>query len=83
MNGAAMLSCNGLTNHWSSDIEDVLALYNYLAKSTVGSYGVLYIHNDEGDEEEHNNFIVFYLAKGELKKAKDSFLSPCNPVIEE
>jgi len=83
VNGTAMLSCNGLTNHWGGDIEDVLALYNYLAKEAVGSYGLLYFRNDEANDEESNNFTVYYLAKGELKKTKDNLLSPCIPVIED
>ncbi|WP_140921494.1 Imm7 family immunity protein [Limnobaculum xujianqingii] len=82
VNGSNQLLVSGNTNHLSQDVIDVIELYNYIAKIAIGSYGLLYIRNDENSDAS-NEFEVFVLARGNLKKEKDHFLSPCIPVIED
>lgn len=41
-----------------------------------GSYGLLYIHDDEDDKDEidhSNEFVVWKLARGHLNQEKDPF----------
>ncbi|WP_255297566.1 Imm7 family immunity protein [Leptospira kirschneri] len=45
----------------------------------MGSYGLLYIHDEEDDKNEidhSNEFVVWKLARGHLNQEKDPFLSP-------
>lgn len=82
MNGSAFVWCSGFTNHWSTDIEEVLDLYRFVAHRAQGSYGLLYVRNDE-DPLHDNEFQVWSLAKGQLRHHVDTLLSPCIPTIED
>ncbi|PXZ06876.1 hypothetical protein DKK70_09435 [Gilliamella apicola] len=82
VNRVTQLLVSGCRNHFSQELIDIFKLYEYVAKIAVGSYGLLYIRNDES-EDAFNEFEVFVLARGEIKKEKDPFLSPCIPVIED
>lgn len=82
VNGSHQVLVSGNTNHLSQDIVDIFNLYEYIAKIAIGSYGLFYIRNDESLES-FNEFEVFVLARGKIKKEKDPFLSPCIPIIED
>lgn len=82
VNGSHQLLVTGNTNHLSQDVIDMFNLYEFIAEIAKGSYGLLYIRNDES-EDAFNEFEVFVLARGKIKKEKDPFLSPCIPVIED
>lgn len=82
VNGSDQLLVSGNTNHFSQDVIDIIDFYHYVTDIAKGSYGLLYIKNDES-QDTFNEFEVFVLAKGNLKKEKDPFLSPCIPVIED
>lgn len=82
MNGSAFMWCSGCTNHWSADVQEVLDLYRFIAGRARGSYGLLYVHNDE-DPLHENEFQVWTLAKGQLRHQVDRVLSPCIPTIED
>lgn len=45
------------TNHMSSDIKDLITFFDTVGKIVKGSYGLLYIYNDE-DSYNYNNFMV-------------------------
>jgi hypothetical protein len=70
----------GYTNHWSADIEEILRLLSEVADKAPGSYGLLYVWNDESDPE--NAFQVWRIAKGKVTEHEDTLLSPCIPTIE-
>ena len=59
-----------------------LDIFNWVASSSTGSYGTLYVLDDE-DEVHHNEFQVFILKRGKLIKMKDSFLSPYIGEVEQ
>ncbi len=46
-----------------------------------GSYGLLYVHDDEGDAG--NEFVVWVLAKGTVTCQQDQFLSPRIPKVDD
>jgi hypothetical protein len=69
-------------NHDLGYTDMIEELLNKVAERLVGSYGLVYIWNDE-DLENYNNFVVYKLARGQVRKESDPFLSPCNPTIED
>lgn len=82
VNGSCQILVSGNTNHYSQDVADIFELYNYIALISQGSYGLLYVRNDES-KEAYNQFEVFVLARGQIRKENDHFLSPCIPKIED
>jgi hypothetical protein len=72
----------GCTNHWSSDVDDLFELLKFIATQAPGSYGLLYLWDDE-DRRHENEFRVWKLAKGTVSEQVDPFLSPCVPTIED
>ncbi len=81
-NGNYYIEFSVYTNHMSSDIKDLIALFETVGKIAEGSYGLLYIHNDE-DRNNHNSFIVYRLARGKVQTLQDAMLSPVVPVLED
>lgn len=82
-NGLPCLSVAGCRNH---RYELVIALFHWLAQRSTGSYGLLYVWDQEdfkrgGDYQ--NCFRVWRLARGKLEELNDPFLSPCIPTIED
>lgn len=81
-NGNYYIEFSVYTNHMSSDINDLIAFFETVGKIAEGSYGLLYIHNDE-DRHNYNNFIVYRLARGKVQTLQDSMLSPVVPILED
>ncbi len=82
INGNFVFNASGVCNHFSQDVEDVFEIYRVIAAKAPGSYGLLYIRNDE-DRGRDNEFVVWRLARGAFSSFRDRYLSPCNPVIED
>ena len=82
MNGEVFFQYSLYTNHWSDDCKELLKLFELISEKAEGSYGLLYILNDESDSD-YNYFVVYRLARGKLEKALDSFFSPFVPVVED
>lgn len=78
-NGEHHLLTSGASNHYRAS---PLALFKLLADVSSGSYGLLYVHDDENVEGLANSFQVWVLRKGTLSIASDTFLSPVFPTIE-
>lgn len=73
----------GCTNHRREEIDDVFELFKYVGKIASGSYGLLYIRDNEDQNGFDNEFQVFALRKGLLTQHKDKILSPCIPIIDK
>ena len=56
-NGDYYIELSVYTNHMSSDIKDLITFFDTVGKIAKGSYGLLYIYNDE-DSYNYNNFMV-------------------------
>lgn len=82
MNGEYYLEFSMFSNHMAQDAKDLLELFYYIGEVAIGSYGLLYLHNDE-DVIKHNAFKVYRLCKGKVIEYDDKLLSPCIPTIEE
>jgi hypothetical protein len=73
----------GASNHKPSGIYSPVDFYEYIAKVAPGSYGLLYVLDDEDmANDNYNNFKVYVLARGKLTERKDPFLSPFIPTVE-
>lgn len=78
INGSLHVWLTGNPNHRH---ESVAEFFGTLAVDFPGSYGLLYVWDDESDYE--NAFRVFRLARGTVEELDDPFLSPCVPTIED
>lgn len=82
VNGEAFIEILLCTNHMSPDVKEIISFYTIVGNVARGSYGLLYLHNDE-DKNNYNNFMVYRLARGKVEIFKDNFLSPTVSVIED
>jgi len=81
-NGCDSLLIAGQHNHRS---EYVIDLFHWIAANAPGSYGLLYVRNDEDQRMSDyiNRFRVWRLCRGKLTECDDPFLSPAIPTIED
>ncbi len=82
VNGEAQLWAAGSKNHAMPIKQELLDLFTFVAHVAQGSYGLLYLHDDE-DPEHLNVFQVYVLARGVLTAHADPFLSPFVPMVED
>ncbi|MFC9711766.1 Imm7 family immunity protein [Paenibacillus sp. NPDC056933] len=82
-NGIYHLSVGGFLNRKTSEVKDIINLYQFIADQAPGSYGVLFTRDDEDIEGYDNEFKVLVLVRGSLQEKEDSFLSPFVPVVED
>jgi len=83
VNGEFHLSVSGIPNHKGSWGEEIHALFAYIAEVAVGSYGLLYVLDDEDENGEDNEFQAYVMARGKVEKKRDIFLSPFFPTVED
>jgi hypothetical protein len=83
VNGMAQLHMSGLLNHRSGEGQQVIETFERIAKAAPGSYGVLYIRDDEDPNGRNNEFQAIIMRRGTTVAAIDNFLSPCIPAIED
>ena len=82
-NGEAVVTATKLTNHFSGDIKGIIGFFKHITLVAPGSYGLLYLHDDEDTNGFHNAFQVYVLSKGNFKLCQDPFLSPYIPRVED
>ena len=82
INGECFFQCSVFTNHLGEHNQDILNIYYLIAKKAVGSYGLLYVHDDES-ETDSNVFVVYKLARGKVERTVDTLLSPFIPTVED
>ena len=77
-----VLSVAGHKNHRYAPI---IELFHWLAANGPGSYGLLYVLDDEDyqDGDYQNEFRVWRLVRGALEERSDPFLSPFIPTVED
>lgn len=81
-NGEHFIEFSRYTNHMSGDVMKLLSIFETVGRIAEGSYGLLYMHNDE-DSELYNDFVVYRLARGRVAIFQDPFLSPMAPTVED
>jgi hypothetical protein len=83
INGAFHIWSSGHHNHKATGAYCPIEFFQYIAKVAPGSYGILYVFDDEDMIDDNSNkFKVYVLAKGSLLEHKDPFLSPFVPTVE-
>ena len=82
MNGERYIEYSLFSNHMAQDAKELLELFYYVGEVAIGSYGLLYLYDDE-DPTKDNSFKVYRLCKGKVVEFDDQLLSPFNPTIEE
>jgi len=80
-NYAYFLIIGGGHNHDVGYSSDLKRLMIDIGELTPGSYGIVYVRFPE-DDKLYNEFQVYKLAKGKFSIEKDTYLSPCVPIIE-
>jgi hypothetical protein len=63
-------------------LDQIFGLFQLIAEMAPGSYGLLYVWDDE-HEPYNNEFRVWRLLRGRVEEMADSFLSPRIPTIED
>lgn len=82
-NGVKQVSFFGAPNHKGDNWEWVIKLAEWIAKEAIGSYGIIYMFDDEDKNGLDNQFQVLVLKKGVISFELDTFLSPFIPEVEE
>ena len=83
MNGEWFLEFSLFSNRKGSRSREIFELYKKIGEIALGSYGLIYLYDDEDMEGKENLFQVFSLARGIVEEREDSFLSPVIPTIED
>lgn len=83
MNGEWFIEFSLFSNRKDSRSTEIFELYKRIGEIAVGSYGLIYLYDDEDTGGKENLFQVFSLARGIVKEREDSFLSPVIPTIED
>jgi hypothetical protein len=78
-NGCWQVEMQGVRNHRS---DAVLEVWHALGQAASGSYGLLYVHDDE-DPRRPNEWAVYALVRGKVTVNADPFLSPFVPRLED
>lgn len=81
MNGCYTLYIGLNHNHDNGYYDSIHQLSNDIGKIAPGSYGLIYVRNDE-DFSDFNKFKVLRIAKGVVTNEEDNLISPCSPIIE-
>lgn len=82
LNGEWFLEFTIFANRKNPQTEEAFKLFNKIGELAEGSYGLIYLYDDEADGRE-NQFQVFSLSRGSIKEFSDSYLSPIVPTIED
>lgn len=83
LNGKYYLEFTIIHNRKTSKIDECIEYIEFIGFIAPGSYGIIYMLDDEDINGKENEFQVFTLIRGKLEKKKDSYLSPFIPTVED
>lgn len=83
LNGGKFVVLAGHFNRASQIKPLLFKVFKDIASVAPGSYGLLYVRDDEDMENLDNEFQVLRMARGAISEVKDQYLSPCIPTIED
>lgn len=66
----------------TDEVEAIIDLFGDIETVANGSYGIIYIRDDE-NADFPNEFEVFVFKRGKCLRSYDRFLSPCVPELED
>ena len=82
LNGEWFIEFTLFANRHNAQTEEVFKFYTRIGELAEGSYGLIYLYDDETEGRE-NQFQVFVLSRGSVKEFSDFYLSPIVPTIED
>ena len=82
INGEYYVHLGGFPNHRGVQGAEVIDLFTRVGHLAPGSYGLLYVHDDE-DPGDELNFRVHRLVRGTVTEHADQLLSPVIPTLED
>lgn len=82
INGVPFVNTLLCSNHRTAEIDNIINAYTKIAQTATGSYGVIYLRDDE-DAEHYNDFWIYVFKKGTCTQRIDKDFSPCIPMIED
>lgn len=82
MNGQYFIHFGGFPNHRGTHGPALLDLLTEIGRIASGSYGLMYLHDDE-DPHHGGNFRVLRLVRGTVTERPDLLLSPVIPTLED
>jgi hypothetical protein len=84
-NAKGTLLLSSSRNH-RGDLPSAIAVFQWLSQQGPGSFGLVYVHDDEDDGrtrlDHRNEFRVWRLLGGKVSELTDPFLSPIVPNID-
>jgi hypothetical protein len=83
MNGHWFLHLSGMPNRAGQWAAEVVGLFSFVGDTAPGSYGLLYIRDDEAKHGHGNEFQVLRMVRGRVSEERDQLLSPCVPTLED
>lgn len=83
VNGMGHLHLSGFLNHRSGEGQQVIDVFERVGRAAPGSYGILYVRDDEDPAGRQNEFQVTVMRRGATFAVRDGLLSPCIPLIED
>lgn len=81
VNGVPFANTLLYSNHRAAEVDNIIEAYKKVAETATGSYGMIYLRDDE-DAEHYNEFRIYVFKKGTCTYKKDKDFSPCIPMIE-
>jgi hypothetical protein len=82
MNGEYYIHLGGCPNHRRAHGQALIDLFAKVGQLAPGSYGLLYVHDDE-DPQHELDFRVFRLVRGAVTEHADHLLSPVISTLED
>ena len=82
-NGEYFMQFSSFSNRINPETSEIFEVFKLIGEIAEGSYGIIYLYNDEDTDGKENYFQVFSLARGMIKENLDEFLSPIIPTIED
>ncbi len=82
INGVPFVNTLLCSNHRTVQVDNIIGAYTKIAQTATGSYGVIYLRDDE-DAEHYNEFQIYVFKNGSCSKRSDVVFSPCIPTIED
>ena len=81
-NGQPCIQTAYAANHRSAETDALIDTYRRIAETATGSYGVLYLLDDE-DPLHHNDMQVYKFRRGTVTHGTEPDFSPCIPKLED
>lgn len=80
-NGAWFIEFTIFCNRLNPEVAEAFQLFEKIGRIAKGSYGLIYLYNDEDTQGKNNAFQVFSMVRGVIHEREDPFLSPVIPTL--